>query len=183
MMFPFVVDSAATSWYTIYMKIINQRTSKRTKLHFFKCPICKEDFGSYRNTSKVCSKKCSHLLNGILKYKSTQRKCVVCSTIFLHRPSDADTHRFCSKKCQNHNKKFGLPTGKYFSYDGYIVLVRTPDGRKQIKEHRYIMEQHLGRKLLPTEIVHHINEKKTDNRLENLLVVSRREHNRIHGRG
>ena len=46
--------------------------------------------------------------------------------------------------------------------------------------HRYIMEQHLGRKLSKDEIVHHINEDKTDDRIENLLVMSRAEHSRHH---
>lgn len=51
-------------------------------------------------------------------------------------------------------------------------------------QHRHVMEQELGRKLRPGEIVHHKNENRADNRPENLeLVSSQSEHiSHHHGR-
>jgi hypothetical protein len=166
------------------MLIINKQTPKRTKLHIKVCPICGIEFGSYRNTSKTCSSKdCWYKLSGMMVSRTTYRQCVICGKDFPHRPSEdskGSIHTFCSMSCMNANKKLGLPFRQYLAYDGYIVMSATDDGRKQIKLHRYLMEQFIGRKLLPREIVHHINNNKLDNRIENLKMMSRSEHNIVH---
>lgn len=56
------------------------------------------------------------------------------------------------------------------------------DGRS-VREHRHIIERHLGRKLLPTEIVHHRNGDTADNRLDNLEVMNGGDHMRHHHKG
>lgn len=45
------------------------------------------------------------------------------------------------------------------------------------------MEQYLGRFLEAWETVHHINEIKIDNRLDNLFLCSHKEHSAVHKEG
>ena len=45
------------------------------------------------------------------------------------------------------------------------------------------MERHLGYKLEFNEIVHHLNDDYTDNRLSNLTVLNRSDHSRMHNIG
>lgn len=56
---------------------------------------------------------------------------------------------------------------------------REVDGRT-VNEHRQIMEEHLGRKLGPDELVHHRNHNPFDNDLDNLEVLSHQAHSQLH---
>ena len=168
----------------VLMKIINVRTKKRTKLHIYKCKVCSITFGSYRNGSPCCSKTCGTVLASMKKRKGTYRKCKVCDLLFRARPSEdkkaGGARKFCTRTCQHKNKKLGLPVGEYLGYDGYIVVCKTQDGRKQVKKHRLIMETEIGRHLLPKEIVHHKDNNKLNNSIKNLQIMSVREHNQHH---
>lgn len=70
--------------------------------------------------------------------------------------------------------------GRFRTTDGYIRILRpghlSANGRGYVMEHRLVMEEHLGRDLEPSEIVHHINGIRDDNRIENLILVTRDNH-------
>lgn len=87
-----------------------------------------------------------------------------------------DIHDKCHGK--NHGQWKG---GRLRTKRGYI-LIYCPDhphanNKGYVFEHRLAMERHLGRLLLPIEVVHHKNKRRSDNRLKNLkLFSSENEH-------
>lgn len=87
-----------------------------------------------------------------------------------------------NKRGKNHwNWKGGRIVDGY----GYIKILSrnnpSCDKHGYIKEHRLVIEKYLGRHLLKQETVHHINEIKDDNRIENLyLFESLGKHNGYH---
>jgi hypothetical protein len=61
---------------------------------------------------------------------------------------------------------------------GYIEV--RVNGR-WVWEHRYIVEQFIGRELTKDERIHHLNEIPTDNRIDNLMLFpNQKEHQAFH---
>ena len=121
------------------------------------------------------------------------KKCEIC-------PRKLGKHgtRFCSRKCGNRGKarrdisgdKNPKWRGGRVSGPGGRILVYAPwhpmatlCGSKYILEYRLIAEKKLGRMLRRNEVVHHINENPHDNSPENLEVMTKSEHTRMHSTG
>ena len=68
--------------------------------------------------------------------------------------------------------------------DGYIAVYvpQHPGANKDgyVMEHILVMEEHIGRYLTEDEVVHHVNRNRSDNRIENLRLMTFSEHASIH---
>ena len=132
----------------------------------FTVPIC--DHRTQEGTIKYCSKECSY-------QGSRTRKPVRC--LYCGKEFETTRLKFCSPKCGNEYKKAQNPGNGFWYENGYIVIY---NHGKPIKEHIKIIQDIIGRELMPGEIVHHINGIKDDNRPENLILMSDGEHSRYH---
>lgn len=75
-------------------------------------------------------------------------------------------------------------TGRKITRLGYATLRILDHPNKgsdgYIFEHRIMMEQEIGRFLNKNEVVHHLNEVKHDNRIENLELMTKGKHTKLH---
>lgn len=133
------------------------------------------------------------------RYKGSIKEysCVVCGNPVTRNDSTKAKYpnSVCSLKCRNvlqsticAEKHPAWNGGIRASKTGYAEIYQPehPHRHKKTKSillHRYLVEQFIGRLLDPKEAIHHINENKSDNRIENLyLFCSSGAHTSYHVR-
>jgi len=120
------------------------------------------------------------------RYRAEERSCPHCGRIFM-APRGCGTQKFCSRYCSGNGvKRVGRPGkrpgplshcwrgGRTITKAGY-VMIWAPDHptcqhktKKYVLEHRLVMEEMLGRLMLPSETVHHKDGNRQNNDPANL---------------
>lgn len=98
----------------------------------------------------------------------------------LKRKGIKPLQRFCAKGKEHPSWKGGITKDEH----GYIMIKtenhHRADKRGYVKRSVIIAENMLKRQLNNNEIVHHINRIKSDDREENLIVVTKSDHAKLH---
>lgn len=141
------------------------------------CEVCSGSLPV--NRIRFCSWTC---------YRTGIRKgdlvpCEVCGKSMYVEPHLKGRRRFCSQACKHQADRIDGPGCRCRRSDGYMQVYYPthPDASASgfILEHRLVMEQTIGRRLLRSEHVHHKNGVRDDNRIENLQLIEAGDHARV----
>lgn len=146
------------------------------------CKHCGKNYLSYKDRCSVyCCRECSDEgSRGKRRVIYLCKNCMGCGKEFEVAPSKKHI-QCCSHKCagilkrktqvgeNNPNWKGGKTI-----INGYRCVRVSPNVYK--REHRLVMEYHLGRKLKSWELVHHLDGNRLNNNINNLEIVTHSTH-------
>lgn len=193
-----VCEVCLAPFYCVHSQQSLRRTCSRACSHTLatrritkNCPICECQFETTHWKNKTtCSKRCANYFrreDGKAHWsRDFQKTCPNCGKLYNADKDWRQSKMFCGRPClQEHYRKNGGPTSKpvgsrYKDDQGYwIIKIGIKNWRS---EHVVIAEKMIGRRLLRNEIVHHRNGDKADNREDNLQVVTKSIHARMHNK-
>lgn len=155
------------------------------------CQYCGKEVHSHYAGRKYCNRECN---SNARRAPEIYKVCENCGKEFPAREknrgiSRALHKRFCSGKCMSRFRARTVNGENHYSWGGGIFKDKGYFRRNKYVGngirtmpllHREIVEKHLGRKLLPKEVVHHIDGNRSNNNLSNLQVMSWSEHSKLH---
>lgn len=160
------------------------------------CIQCKKPFIKNKKISKTqwqeqrfCSKRC--FSESLKVSRTVSFICEECGDKVERRFRADYANRFCSNICSG---KAGIrlaTKGRDFrgeknpAYKNGVTITkqgyRRLNTKEDVLEHRYVMEEYLGRKLTEKECIHHKDGNKLNNSIDNLqLCKNQSEHIKIH---
>jgi hypothetical protein len=120
--------------------------------------------------------KCTHCGKIILKYNKK----------FCDRDCYFKSDQFKKHIYNNGKSRAGIKKVEYRMSHGYKYIYKpehpSANDGLYVAEHRFVMEQKIGRYLKQNEVVHHRDGNKQNNNIKNLELLRREDHSRRHAK-
>lgn len=184
----FIKDYPSTRGKKKYCSVECRKSTTHIKANCLYCgdiyEVARSRYDGGYTLHKCCSRLCyiAHKKEARRKRESKKNYvCTNCLGVFIGYRRGKTGRVFCSQKCSveymRGDKAHTYVDGTTIGVNGYRSI---KVGDKYVLEHRLVMEEHLNRKLLPGEVVHHIDGDRLNNNIENLEVMEKKEHDRKH---
>lgn len=159
-----------------------------------KCERCGKEHNGAFGLGRFCSRYCANSRKHSKETKDKISKSLKMNKSFSKKPKECKLNVNILRGMKL-AQEINLDNSPYSEYntafkcklvgnrDGYKLCLY--DGNKRVKFefvllYRFIVAQNIGRKLTSNEIVHHIDGNPLNNNLDNLMVMTRKEHSKYH---
>lgn len=162
------------------VKKVEDRRSPRPKV-LIRCSLCGKQFLIHNYRTKIskrcfCSKKCRSIWG---------RNFAKEIGLGINNKGRKASRKTREKMMLRKGEKAGnWKGGRYITKEGYVVIYSLghphPKSENYVYEHRLVMEEHLGRFLLQSDIVHHIDGNRSNNVIANLMLFKSHRDHKLH---